>query len=468
MPGEGVRLGELEGLVLVDSARGAELPRASRSGREVRMLDRRGSEQVVIKLKPDGAVRESLRNLLSVRRPNMLAVADPIGNVLSTPGLRAVEPLFPQAELRSTFGERFLMALPEERDELGGMSVLTFDTPREAVAAVAELSGDERIAYAHVIPPRFLFAASPARKKASKRGSRRPVRRGSGLDPLTNRQWGLTAIELAKAQGVAGFEEPDDIVIAVVDSGVDPDHPDLAGVVLDAQNFTPGAARDTQGHGTHVIGIIAAVRNNALGITGVCKSRKVLSLKALGPYDGPGYYRAIRHATDAGARVANFSLGGGHDPTEELLVRRAIERGVIVIAAMGNEYESGNPVSYPAAIDGVIAVGATDESDRRASFSQTGPHIHVMAPGVNILSTVPTYPSSLAKRTDYEAWPGTSMATPFVTATVALLLAKKPSATHAQIRNALRRGAEPIGGQRGFTEELGYGRLNLPRTLAAI
>jgi len=153
---------------------------------------------------------------------------------------------------------------------------------------------------------------------------------------------------------------------------------------------------------------------------------------------------------------------------EAMLIKRAIARGAIVVAAMGNDFTKGNPTSYPAAIDGVIAVGATDESDRRASFSQTGPHIHLMAPGVNVLSTVPTYPSSLASTTSYEAWPGTSMATPFVTATVALMLAKRPKATVTDIRNALRKGADPIPGQQGFDHEHGHGRLNVRKSLAAV
>ena len=135
-----------------------------------------------------------------------------------------------------------------------------------------------------------------------------------------------------------------------------------------------------------------------------------MSLKALDPYSGPGYYRALRHATDSGANVINLSIGGGHDPTEETLVRRALRSGVVV-AAMGDEKKEGNATSYPAALDGVIAVGASDEADRVADFSCTGRHIALLAPGVNVLSTVPHYRTTEADGTDYEAWPGTSMAT---------------------------------------------------------
>jgi subtilisin family serine protease len=263
---------------------------------------------------------------------------------------------------------------------------------------------------------------------------------------------------------LAGFVDATDITVAVIDTGVDSEHPDLEGVISEEQNFTSGPAEDTEGHGTHVIGIIAALRDNAIGIAGACQSRKIMSLKALGPYDGPGYYRAIKHATDNGAKVINLSLGGEYDATEELLIGRAIEEGVVVVAAMGNEFRAGNPTSYPAAIDGVIAVGATTKSDARAKFSNTGRHITIVAPGVDILSTIPTYPCTLSSATEYDSWDGTSMATPFVAAAAALILANSPEATVDDVRRALVRGADRIGSRR-FSENFGYGRLNIWRSL---
>ena len=180
-----------------------------------------------------------------------------------------------------------------------------------------------------------------------------------------------------------------------------------------------------------------------------------MSLKALGPYEGPGYYRAIGHATDQKVRVINLSLcGSHHDPTEALLIRRALSRGIIVVAAMGNGYPHANGPSYPAALDGVIAVGASTEVDRRAPFSQTGKHILLVAPGSNILSTVPTYPSELAANPGYDAWHGTSMATPFVTATIALMIARMPDATPKQIVNDLKRGADKVSGHGRFSERI--------------
>ena len=306
-----------------------------------------------------------------------------------------------------------------------------------------------------MIPPRHSLAARRRARRA------RP-------DPMLNRQWGLSAIQLFQAERARGFPSRVDVVVAVIDSGVDSGHPDLAGVFVEEKSFTSGRLRDTSGHGTHVSGTIGALCNNGRGVRGVLRSARIMSLKALDPYSGPGYYRALRHATDEGARVINLSLGGDHDPTEAALVLRAIRRGVVVVAAMGNEKLEGNPTSYPAALTGVIAVGASDEADRVADFSCTGRHIDLLAPGVSVLSTVPTYPSRLADGEDYEAWPGTSMASPHVAAVAALLLARRPSATVAQVRRALTRGADKVPGQRGFDHTHGHGRLNVGGALAAL
>jgi subtilisin family serine protease len=434
-----------------------------------------GSErrQVVVKFRSSETVRETLRTGLAAAATapgrNVRAAA-PVRQLLQAPGLVAAEPLFPEERTeRSMVGRGFLVSLPEPAvSDAASFNVFSFDRSADAAKAAAKWDKDRLVEFAHVIEPRYLYARArrKMRPRSPTRGRRR--RTTSGVDPLLNRQWGLTAVQLAQAQNLAGFQQAANIKIGVIDSGVDASHPDLQGIFVDEQNFTPGVLKDTAGHGTHVAGIIAAVSNNTVGISGVCQSTKLYSLKALNPYDGPGYYRAIRYAITHGLQVLNFSLGGSHDPTEELLIKQAIDAGIVVVAAMGNDKLDGNPTSYPAAIERVVAVGATDEVDKRADFSQTGRHIHLVAPGVNILSTVPTYPSSLATVCDYEAWPGTSMATPFVTAAVALMLAKKPTATVAQIRRALQRGVNRVDGQTGFNNDYGYGRLNIPKCLAAI
>ena len=429
------------------------------------VVDPRGEADIVIQFKTTAPAREGLRAFAAAAAIGGEPPAD-AGPLAALGRAVMVEPLFPVAGVpRGGLGGRFVLAAAAADggppDEDAALHVARFESNIAAREAVEELKKDKRVAYVHVIPPRYLYAPKAAAKPKKKK---KPV----ANDPMTNRQWGLTAVQLLQAQALAGFKEATDIKIAVIDSGIDNGHPDLRGIIFDERDFTGTQLKDVQGHGTHVVGIIAAVRNNALGVMGVCQSKNMMSLKALGPYNGPGYYRAIRHATTSGARVINLSLGGGHDPTEESLIKQAIDAGVVVVAAMGNERQEGNPTSFPAAIDGVVAVGATDEMDRSGNFSCTGPHITLCAPGVNILSTVPTYPSSLASTLNYEAWPGTSMATPFVAATVGLLFAKKPTATVAQIVAALKAGTDRVPGQAGFTEEFGHGRLNLKKALQAL
>jgi subtilisin family serine protease len=425
------------------------------------------SREVVIKLKTTQRVRRSLRVLAGIeatsRGTARSAAPGPLASIIEAGRVASIEPLFPTPRLRSASTvERMVMSVDEDvqqDQELAGLNMMRFESEKEAEDACGKLSRDASVEYAH--HPQERFKALPRAKRARRRRRSSPP-----IDPLRSRQWALGAVELARAQEASGFQEAFDIVIGVIDSGVDSSHPDLEGIFQDEQSFTSGPLADTSGHGTHVCGIIAAVTNNGVGVSGTCQSRKLVSLKALDPYNAAGYYRAIRHATDHGVQVLNLSLGGGHDPTEELLIRRAIEQGMIVVAAMGNEGSS--VASYPAAIDDVIAVGASTEVDGLATFSNTGYHINLVAPGVNILSTVPTYPSELAETTHYDSWPGTSMATPFVVATVALILARNPMAKLKEAEQALEKGADKVSELRGFSPRFGHGRLNVAGALAQI
>ena len=148
------------------------------------------------------------------------------------------------------------------------------------------------------------------------------------------------------------------------------------------------------------------------------------------PIDGEYYVDAnlfadaLREAARAGLSALNMSIGGTQSSrTEALLMRRLVDRGVVVVAAMGNEFAEGNPKEFPAAYDGVLAVGAVAENRERSAFSNTGSHIGICAPGSNILSTLPRRRSSFRDETMYASWSGTSMATPHVTAAAALVAA---------------------------------------------
>jgi subtilisin family serine protease len=174
------------------------------------------------------------------------------------------------------------------------------------------------------------------------------------------------------------------------------------------------------------------------------------------------------------------------DPHETALIQGLLDRGTTIVAAMGNFRQRGSPTQWPGAYPGVVAVGATDPTDTVATFSSRGKHIALCAPGVSIWSTLPTYdgqfgflahharggrpePGQAVRRNnDADAWLGTSMATPHVTAAAALLREKMPHLSGAQVRQRLMRTADRVPGMRGrpFTLDYGAGRLNVRRLLA--
>ena len=340
-----------------------------------------------------------------------------------------------------------------------GLVSIALDRSTDADQLVTHLNTlHDEVEYAYVPQIKYPF---PARRKPKRRGA----------DPLQSRQWGHTAVKIREARARAAFKDAESVTVAVVDSGIDARHPDLKASIQSYVNFLSSEDdRDYKGHGTHVAGIIAAARNNKIGVAGLCNAR-IMALKGLpksgNDWDAPAYYRALAHPITNGARVLNLSLGGGLDPGERDVIADLIAAGVVVVAAMGNEFEEGNPIEYPAAYPGVIAVGATDEVDRRASFSCTGTHIALVAPGERILSTTPRYPSEFAQSIMYDSWPGTSMATPHVAAAAALLLAKSPTLTPAQVRAKLMATADKVPSQTSRTDrEYGAGRLNIAAALA--
>jgi len=324
------------------------------------------------------------------------------------------------------------------------------DTSAKRLAT--HVAGLEGVEYAFVPPVRSLFGRRTRRAEP---------------DPLASRQWAHGAIRLRAARAAAGFRDAANLTVAIVDSGIDDGHPDLSGALAEYKNFLRESDKDYVGHGTHVAGIVAAITNNGVGISGVSGAR-ILALKALprddNAFDATAYYRALRYVIGR-AQVLNLSLGGEKDPAEIDVLRDVIDAGVVVVAAMGNEYEEGNPVEYPAAIRDVCAVGATDQADQRASFSNTGSHIDLVAPGVGILSTTPTYKYDDGAQ-NYDSWDGTSMATPHVTGAAALLLAKHADWRPAQVIARLKSSADRVAGAKKGSTAYGAGRLNCQTALA--
>lgn len=199
------------------------------------------------------------------------------------------------------------------------------------------------------------------------------------------------------------------------------------------------------------------------------------------------YLRAVAECLDQNMDVVNLSIGGPGEPDaqEQRLFDALLESGTTVVAAMGNEREDGSPISYPAAIPGVIAVGATTVNDTVALFSNRGDHITICAPGKAIWSTLPTYDGNygfdavegpggrpakgraIRRETHYDAWDGTSMAAPHVAAAAALVIARNGRMDRQDLRRLLTRTVDRVSGMGGanFHPDYGAGRLNLVRLL---
>lgn len=297
------------------------------------------------------------------------------------------------------------------------------------------------------------------------------IRKGTAApnDPGFDLQYGLTNIKSPRAWDTV---QGGGVDIAVVDSGIDTDHPDLASKIKAQRNFVgstdSSSAEDDNGHGTHVAGIAAAITNNDKGVAGTCPKCDLLIAKSLkGDLTGTDadIVQGIRWAVKNGAEVINLSLGGtGDSDTLERAINNAWEKGVAVVAAAGNSAQEGNPVIYPAAYPKVIAVAATDKNDKRAFYSSFGSYVDVAAPGGsgrlpkkdNIYSTLPpgTY--------GYEA--GTSMASPHVAGVAGLLAAQNRSAV--QIRRRIETTAVDLGPD-GRDNSYGNGLVNAAAAVRA-
>ena len=304
-------------------------------------------------------------------------------------------------------------------------------------------------------------------------------------------QWGLQAIN-AEAGWDIETGHPD-VVIAIVDSGVDLNHDDLKDKLIPGEDFVDFQGNagtryelrgdykirdldpdDEDGHGTHCAGISASTSNNGQGITGVCWGGKIVPVRVMfRVFDrfegretsvgtGTDISAGIKFAVDSGANVINLSLGGGSGDEYEPVLKYARDRNVCVVAATGNE-NSSLP-SYPAADPNALAVGAIDTALNRANFSNygSGYGAFVMAPGVQIASTY--------KDNSYEYLSGTSMATPFVAGLAGLIISvalrSGKQISIEEVYRIIRETATPLGTGKG-DRFYGEGLINVPAALQA-
>jgi subtilisin family serine protease len=371
----------------------------------------------------------------------------------------------------------------ERRRRIGNIFRLKFARDSDVRSAVLEFGNDKNVEYAE---PNYIIPTSL-------------IPNDSNFD----QQWALNNTGQTAGMVDADIDAPEawdietgdsQIIIAVIDTGVDWDHPDLAAniwinsdeiegdgldndgngyiddyrgwdfVSVSSSSVYPGEdpgprdndPMDFHGHGTHVSGIIGAVTDNSRGMAGITWDCRIMAVRA--GYKNTSGYGVLRHsdiapaimyAVDNGANIINMSFGGSVSSTIKNAIDYAYSGDVTSIAAAGNENYSYK--TYPAAYDEVIAVSATGHNDSKASFSNYGSWIDVAAPGVNIYSTL--------FDDTYASWSGTSMAAPHACGVAALVLSKNSSFSNEQVRQVLRVSTDDLGDS-GWDQYFGYGRIN--------
>jgi subtilisin family serine protease len=284
-------------------------------------------------------------------------------------------------------------------------------------------------------------------------------------DPRLKNQWALSAYPFSSlwpcGRGAG-------VTVAVVDTGVQANHPDFSGHVLPGASILNGGpvvpgggTTDPNGHGTHVAGIIGAAENG-IGIVGVAPQATILPVRVLGA-NGSGLSTDIAQgiiwATDHGAAIVNLSLGSDIDsPSMDSAVSYAVAHGVVVVASAGNTGDTTGLPEYPGALPDVIAVAAVDRTGEVAPYSTQADYVDLAAPGTDILSTVPT--------STWEKKSGTSMSAPHVSGLVALLIDARGPIAPATMRTRLTSTATDAG-PKGVDPAYGWGRVNPLAALTA-
>jgi subtilisin family serine protease len=327
------------------------------------------------------------------------------------------------------------------READGGLQVVTGDAADKLVADVA--------------------AGRPAPEVLSVQADQTVSALSAGEnDPMRSQQWALDQVSFESSWPVTRGGR---VVVAVIDSGVLGTHQDLAGSVLPGIDYIRDGRIDPNGHGTHVAGIIAAHVNNGVGIAGAAPSVRILPVRVLDAGGGgvaSNVAKGIIWAADHGARVINLSLGGGEAPGVEQAIQYANSKRAVVVAAAGNFGDSGNAPKYPAAYPEAIAVAAVDSNLSHPAFSNTGSYVDVAAPGVGIVSAWGSSPTAYASAT------GTSMATPYVSAEAAMIIAAHGSFSAAKVKQVLEGSARDLG-PAGVDRWFGHGLINPHAALVA-
>jgi subtilisin family serine protease len=319
---------------------------------------------------------------------------------------------------------------------------------RSVATVVRALEGDNRVAFAQ---PNYLFALqqTPAEAKTDAAAAM-PPRYG---DPA---QYALAKMRLQDAHRIA---KGDEVRVAVIDSGIDPDQPELAGALAGSFD-TLTSPFAPHSHGTAIAALIAAHSR----LMGSAPGARILGVRAFDPAGGGAeattfnIVRGLDWSVAQNARIINMSFAGPSDPMIHRALEAASKKGIVLIAAAGNAGEKSPPL-YPAAEPAVIAVTATDSSDNLFKGSNRGRHIAVAAPGVDILIAVPNG--------GYEISTGTSYSAAEVSGIAALMLQRKGDLTPAAVREVLLKTAKDLG-KKGRDDDFGAGLADAYRAVSEL
>lgn len=296
-------------------------------------------------------------------------------------------------------------------------------------------------------------------------------------DPLWNLQWNMLQINAPAGWDITTGDQ--EVIIAILDTGIDLTHPDLGPKLVSGKNYINISAppNDDHGHGSHVAGIAAAVTNNGIGVAGVNWQARLMPVKVLnaaGSGSMDDLAQGVRHAADNGARIINMSLAGWtHSQIlHDALRYAALQKGCILVAAAGNCAQGGgncpqgqiNPVAYPASYDEVISVGAVTSLDVWATYSGHKDYLDISAPGGSDTNKI----ISTSINSGFNLLHGTSMATPHVAGLAGLIWAVNPSLNREQVWGLIRDTAAKVGADpyvAGRNDKYGYGRIDVGAAL---
>ena len=307
--------------------------------------------------------------------------------------------------------------------------------------------------------PNYLYAAAQPtfEPPAAAMPSPTPVAATAGALPaMGGTQYALGKLRLQEAHGLT---RGNNVLVAVIDSGIDASHPELRGVIAGTFDAL-GKAEKPHMHGTAIAGTIAARSQ----LTGVAPAARILAIRAFGASGNSAaattfaVIKGIDHAISQRARVINMSFNGPADPGMARALAAARSRGIVLVAAAGN-LGANSPPQYPAADPNVIAVSATDAEDNLFKSSNRGGHIAVAAPGVDILVPIPD--------SNYDLTSGTSFAAAHVSGIVALILERKPNLDPDSVRNLLLSTAKDLG-PAGKDEQFGAGLVDAYQAILAL